>query len=253
MKVSTLLALVLFLLMAVIGKKKGFKSFAALFFNYMVIAVSIILIAWHVNVAFLIVVNFVSILLINLFFINQRNVKTVCALIATSLTLLIMIGLIYFIVKYAMIEGFGEEEQDAISGFTLNVGISFMKVSIYVIAISSISAIIDVSLSVASALYELYQLNPQVKVKHLLNSGLKIGRDILGTTTNTLYFSLIGGYLTLMIWFKTLSYSFAEILNSKVFAAEILSILSGAIGVVLVIPATAILSSYILVNYRSKK
>lgn len=60
-----------------------------------------------------------------------------------------------------------------------------MKVSIFVIAIC---AVIDVSFSMASAMYELYHLNPKVIVGRLLNSKLKIGRKILGTTTNTLYF-----------------------------------------------------------------
>lgn len=253
MKVQVVLALLLFILMAAVGGKKGIKSFMALFMNGAIIAVSVVLISWHVSMLLIMILNFLSILLVNLFFINQQNVKTVCAFLATLLTLTVMSGFIYFLVKYAMIQGFGEEEQDAISGLTLKVGLNFTQVSMYVIVVSSIGAIVDVAMSISSALYETFRLRPEAGVTDLVRSGLKIGRDILATTTNTLYFALIGGYLTLMIWFKTLSYSIGEVINAKVFAAELVSILSGATGVVLVIPVTAMLSAYILVRHQNKR
>ncbi|MFX3616282.1 MAG: YibE/F family protein [Sporolactobacillus sp.] len=253
MKISTLLVLLLFCLMAIIGKKKGIKSFVALFCNYFMIAVSVVLISWHVNVPFLIGLNVLGILSINLFFINQLNVKTVSAFFATLVTLIISAGFIDLIVKYAMIQGFGEEQQDTISGFTLNIGINFAAVSVFVVAISSIGAMIDASMSISSSMYQVLEMNPDLGSQKLLNAGMKIGRDIIGTTTNTLYFALIGGYLTLMIWFKTLNYSFENIINSKIFAGEILTLLVGAASVVLVIPITALLSSYLFIGYRQRQ
>ncbi|MCI1882486.1 MAG: YibE/F family protein [Sporolactobacillus sp.] len=252
MTVSILLTAVLFLLMASIGRKKGIKSFFALFLNLVLIAVTILLICWQFDVAVLIVVNLLLILLINLFFINGENLKTVCAFLATSLTLIILVAIIIPAVKYGMIQGFGEEQQDTISGYTLSVGINFQKVAVYILAIASIGAIIDVAMSVSSAMYEMIRLNPRLSAGQLRHSGMKIGRDILGTTTNTLYFAFIGGYLTLMIWFKMLHYGFGAVLNAKVFASEVLSILSGAIGVVIVIPVTASLGAWLLLRKQKQ-
>lgn len=81
---------------------------------------------------------------------------------------------------------------------------------------------------------------------------MTVGKDILGTTTNTLFFAFIGGYLALIIWFKDLGYSLGEVLNSKVFASEAISIFYTGTGAILIIPITAWLSAYSMVKYKDK-
>ncbi|MTW86844.1 hypothetical protein F3157_14410 [Virgibacillus dakarensis] len=75
---------------------------------------------------------------------------------------------------------------------------------------------------------------------------------MLGTDTNTLFFAFFGSYLGLLIWFKDLSYSFGEIVNSKVFSAEMINILCAGIGVAIIIPITAWITAYFLVKTRDK-
>ncbi|MES9803775.1 YibE/F family protein, partial [Priestia megaterium] len=147
---------------------------------------------------------------------------------------------------------FGEEQEEEINAFSLYVGIDFAKIAICTIIMGAIGAIIDISLSISSSMNELFVHDPSVTKKNLFNSGLKIGRDILGTTTNTLYFAFVGGYLTLIIWFKRLSYSFGDIINSKTFCAEVISILSGGIGVAIIIPITSWISASIFLQQREK-
>ncbi|MCM3187026.1 YibE/F-like protein [Bacillus sp. BK006] len=132
------------------------------------------------------------------------------------------------------------------------MGIDFAKIAICTIIMGSIGAIIDISLSISSSMNELFTHNRFITKKSLFQSGLKIGRDILGTTTNTLYFAFVGGYLTLILWFKRLSYSLGDIVNSKTFCAEVISILSGGIGIAIIIPITSWLSASILVHRRKK-
>jgi uncharacterized membrane protein len=88
--------------------------------------------------------------------------------------------------------------------------------------------------------------------KELFTSGLSIGKDILGTSTNTLFFAFFGGYLALLIWFKDLSYSAGDIVNSKIFSAEMITILCAGIGVTLVIPITSGITAYFLVKTKNK-
>jgi len=85
----------------------------------------------------------------------------------------------------------------------------------------------------------------------LYKAGLSIGKDILGTSTNTLFFAFFGGYLALLIWFKDLSYTLGEIVNSKIFGAEMITILSAGTGVTLVIPITAWITAYFLVKDKT--
>ncbi len=72
---------------------------------------------------------------------------------------------------------------------------------------------------------EILSHTPSISRKALFTSGMNIGKDILGTSANTLFFAFFGSYLGLLIWFKDLEYSLGEIVNSKVFNAEMITIL----------------------------
>ena len=93
---------------------------------------------------------------------------------------------------------------------------------------------------------EIHKSDLLITQKSLFESGMNIGKDILGTMTNTLLFAYIGGFMTLIIYFNELHYSLADILNAKVFCAEVFQILCGGIGIILIIPITAFVSSKIL-------
>lgn len=100
---------------------------------------------------------------------------------------------------------------------------------------------------------KIFDHNPNIQRKALFKSGLSIGKDILGSNANTLFFAFIGSYLALLIWFKDLSYSLLEIINSKIFTAETLTIFSAGIGIALVIPVAAFLNAYYLTKSKKEK
>lgn len=253
MSVILWLTVILFILMKIVGGDKGIKAFFALFLNFAVFSVSIIVLSFHKNVLTITLIACAIICVINLFFISEINAKTMAAFISTITTLLVLILFIFLIEKKAMIQGFGEEEGEEIGSFSLYIGINFTKIAICTLIMSTIAAIIDISISISSSMNELFAYNPSLSKKNLFYSGLNVGRDILGTTTNTLYFAFLGGYLTLILWFKSLPYSFGDVINSKVFSSEVISILTGGIGVAISIPVTAWISAYILAGRRRKK
>lgn len=253
MSVLLLLAIILFVLMVVIGGKKGARSFISLFLNFLVVMFAVwIMTDPHVNPIILTIIACTIISSINLFYINQVNSKTITAFIATIVTIIILIIFIYIITKKAMIQGFGEEEIDEISIFSLNLGVDFVKVGAAVIIMSTIGAITDVSISITSPMREVFRHHPNISQKDLFFSGLTIGRDILGSNTNTLFFAFIGGYMGLLLWFKDLSYSFGQIANSKVFSAEMITIFCAGIGIALVVPIAAWINAFYLVKRREK-
>jgi uncharacterized membrane protein len=113
-------------------------------------------------------------------------------------------------------------------------------------------AIIDVAISISSAMNEIYINNLSITRTELVMSGLRIGRDVLGTMTNTLLFAFIGGFIPLSIYFGCRNYSIADILNKKVFCAEVFQILCGGIGIALIIPVTVLITSRFLYLNLSK-
>ena len=253
MTVQVLLAVILFLLMVLIGGKKGARSFFTLFMNFGVFLIIIIVMTIPtVNPVILTLIACTAISSINLFYINGVNSKTKTAFLSSMITIAILLFFIVIITKKAMIQGFGEEEIEELSVFSLYIGVDFVKIGAAVIIMSAIGSITDIAISIASPMREVFHHHPSISKKDLFRFGLSIGRDVLGTDTNTLFFAFFGSYLGLLIWFKDLSYSFGEIVNSKVFSAEVITILCAGIGVALIIPITAWINASYLVKAREK-
>ncbi|MBD7984942.1 YibE/F family protein [Sporosarcina sp. Sa2YVA2] len=249
MNAIVVLSVVLLGLMLLIGGRKGLRSFFSLFLNFGVIFITLaLLLNPDLNPVILTFIASALIGCISLFFINEVNSKTVIAFISTMITITLLLAFIFFVSNTLMIQGFGEEETEAISGYSLYIGIDFLKIGVSVIILSTIGAIMDVAISIASSMFEMNKHNPSVSKKELFASGMSIGRDILGTDTNTLFFAFFGGYLALLIWFKDLTYSIGEIVNSKIFSSELMLILCAGTGIALVIPIT----SWINANYLKK-
>lgn len=254
MNVLVLLAIILCLLMVLIGGKKGAKSFISLFLNFgilLYIMFEMTLPQANPNLLALVAGTIVS--CITLFFVNEVNSKTITAFISTVITISILLFIIYILTEKALIQGFGEEEIDElIDVYSLHLGVDFIKIATAGIILSTVGAIIDVAISITSPMQEIFHQHPSISRKELFISGLTIGKDILGSNTNTLFFAFIGGYLALFLWFKDLSYSFGQIVNSKIFSAEILTIFCAGIGIALVIPITSWLSAFYLMRRRAK-
>jgi uncharacterized membrane protein len=242
------------MLMVSIGGKKGVRSFISLFFNFVVVFISVLFMTDpHVNPLIITLFACALISCINLFFINQVSSKTITAFISTVITITVLVFLIYLFTKKTMIQGFGEEEIDELNVFSLYLGVDFTKIAAAVIIMSTIGAIIDVAISITSPMQEIFYHRPTISKKDLFLSGMTIGKDILGSNTNTLFFAFIGGYMALLIWFKDLSYSFGEIVNAKIFVAEMITILCAGIGIALVIPIAAWINAHFLLRQRRKE
>jgi uncharacterized membrane protein len=253
MNVLLWLAAILLFLMILIGGNKGKRSFIAIFLNFGVIFFTIFIMTIpKADPIILTLIASTVISCINLFYINEVNNKTITAFISTIITVVILLFFILIVTESALIQGFGAEEIDELSVFSLYIGVDFVKIAASVIIMSTIGAITDTAIAISSPMREMFHHHPSISRKELFAFGISIGKDILGTSTNTLFFAFFGGYLALLIWFKDLSYTFEEIVNSKIFSAEIITIFCAGIGVALIIPITAWINSYFLTKQRKK-
>ena len=254
MNVLVCLAVILFILMILIGGKKGARSFFALFFNFGVLLITILIMTNpNTNPIILTLIACTVISCINLFYINEVNTTTKTAFISSMITIVVLLFFIVIVTGKAMIQGFGEEEIEELSAYSLYIGVDFVKIGASVIIMSTIGAITDTAVAISSPMREMFHHHPSISRKELFTFGLGIGKDILGTSTNTLFFAFFGGYMALLIWFKDLSYSVGEIVNSKIFSAEMITIFCSGMGVALVIPITAWITAYFLVKTKEKK
>jgi uncharacterized membrane protein len=239
-------------LMILIGGERGFKSFIALCLNILVLSILLALISGSSNP--LLVTFFASLLIsiIILFYQNGKNAKTIASFFAIIIVVLIMLSITFFLCYKAKLGGLSEIIQgDAMSfGISKNMNINMFQIAIAMIITGLMGAAIDTSITISSAVYEVYRNNPLLNKKELYQSGIHMGNDILGTTINTLYFAYIGGSMSLLILFKMFHYSILEVINSKAFLQETIYIIVSGISCVLIIPITAATISYIIINHE---
>lgn len=241
---NKLLSIILLVLLILVGGKRGFKTFITIYFNLTLIFLLVLIIGWGFNPIIPTLVICVLIAIIILFFLNGFNKKTLSSFIAVCIIIVIFSIITLLFSNKVYIQGYTEETVEAIGYVVYNTGIDMMSLSSCIILIGLIGNIVDTSIAISSALYEVHLNNPKLNRKELFNSGMNIGKDILGTTTNTLFFAYLGGYMTLLLFLSDHQYSFSAIINAKVFAIEITRIMLSGIASFLIIPLTSYITSY---------
>ena len=104
-------------------------------------------------------------------------------------------------------------------------------------------------MSISSALQELTRVNPDLTSRDLFKSGMNIGRDMVGTMTNTLILAILGSGLTLVVYIYSLSLQPWQLLSSAYMSLEAISGIASSIGVMLAVPLTAAICA---VSYGKK-
>lgn len=140
------------------------------------------------------------------------------------------------------------EEAIQLSMNMTTVNFNFRDLIFAGIVISALGACMDVGMSISSSLDEIKNKTKDISWKELFKSGMNIGKDVIGTMTNTLILAYVGGALTLILLFLACNMGMGEILNKETIAEEIISALAGSMGVVFTVPITAIL--YAILNRK---
>lgn len=119
------------------------------------------------------------------------------------------------------------------------------------ILIAALGAVNDVAMSISSAMNELMAVNPNLTRRELFKSGMNIGRDMVGTMTNTLVLALVGNSLVLMIYLSSLEPSFRQLMSTAYLSVEMVQALASSAGVILAVPMS-VLIGMILFGKRQK-
>lgn len=250
-----ILLLVIFILLFIIGGNRGIVSMLSLVGNIALILLSIVLMYLGINPILVTFGLCILVSCITLFYQNGRNYKTISAFISVMIVMFLLVLVVYKLGVYSDISGFDKikQNQDDMIGLSLNIDIDMVKLGICVIIIGLIGSILDTAIAVSSAEYEVYVNNTSMNKSELFISGINIGKDILGTTINTLFFAYFAEGLMLFILMYNLDSSILKIINSKIFFQGFLSILFSAIASILVIPITSYVTAYVLNNKSNFK
>jgi uncharacterized membrane protein len=179
-----------------------------------------------------------------LYMAHGINVRTTTAVLGTLVSLLLTCLLAAFFLDIVSFTGFGSEEAVflQVSAAQVNLqGLIFAGV-----IIGTLGVLDDVTVTQASAVWEIHYANPRYSARQLYSSALRIGRDHIASTVNTLVLAYAGASLPLLILFTLADVPLTQTLTSEVVAQEIVRTLVGSIGLVASVPITTGLAALVV-------
>ena len=233
-------------LLLIIGGIKGLKTLVSL-----VIAVTMIffgyipLIIKGVNPILASLGISIPVVIITLIIISGKNIKTLVAIIGTSLGVIISGILAFIFGNLAHLTGLADDSSISLAYIPQFRNLDYKGILFGTILIGAIGAIMDVAISIASALYEINDLDKNISRKNMIISGMNIGKDMMGSMSNTLILAYVGTTLHLIILFIVYRIRFTEIINLDSIATEIIRAMAGSIGLIITIPVTVVIGTAI--------
>jgi uncharacterized membrane protein len=168
---------------------------------------------------------------------------TTLALLGTLAALALTALLSTLVVAAARFSGFASEESFFLT--VLSARVDFRGLVLAGLVLGALGALDDVTVTQASAVDELRAADPGLGSRRLFTAGMRIGRDHVASTVNTLFLAYAGAALPLLILFVLASQGLGTIANGEVVAVEITRALVGSIGLVAAVPLTTALAAWL--------
>ncbi len=248
---NTMIAFValFFLGLILVGKMKGLKALISLVVtigSIFFILIPLTIQGYDALLVATCVAIFISIVTISL--IAGINKKALSALIGTVFGVLCAALIAYFVGNVSLLTGLSGE--DARILYINRPDLNFSHIFFASIMIGALGAVMDVGMSIASSVNEIYLANKTISGEKLFKAGMQVGKDIMGTMSNTLILAYVGSSLPLLLLFAMDHFNFMHVINFDFIAAEIVRSISGSFGLLLAIPVTAFIGS-ILIRKRT--
>lgn len=238
----------------IIGGKKGAKAVLSLIFAFICIGYLMFpLIYQGISPIMITIVVSVLTTVVTLGLLGGISSKTLSAIIGTTCGVVISAVAALIFGKAAGISGYNVSDIETLNYVGQNSSIQIGQLLFSGIIISSLGAVMDVGMSIASTIQEIHDTNPSLSRKQVFLSGIHVGQDMMGTMTNTLIFAYVGGSLTTLIINYAYDLSYRQLANSYIIGIEIMQGLSGSLGVVLTVPITAFVASFLIGKKKKMK
>lgn len=236
-----------FLLLALIGGKQGIKAFVGL--AYTVICICFILLPLLLKGFSPIPLTCVIIIATSVlcfFLIGGLQKKMIAAALGCTCGVLFAALLAYTATAIGGVTTFQMDEAEALLLVKADSSLQMRGLFISGILIASVGAVMDIAMSIASALDEVHTLNPERNWRELFASGMNIGRDAMGTMANTLVLAFVGSSLNMMVLIYSYGVSFTQLMNTDFVAIEMIQAVAGSSGIILTVPCVSLISALLL-------
>lgn len=181
---------------------------------------------------------------VSLYLTHGVSPTTTVALAGTLLALLLTLGVTSLFFALVQFSGLGTEE--ALTLPAVVEGIDLPGLLLGGAMLGALGALDDVTVTQVATVAELHARNPALGFGELLGSGVRVGREHIASTVNTLLLAYAGASMPLLLLFAVSNQSLATIANAELIAVEIVRTLCGSIGLVAAVPLTTALAAILL-------
>ncbi len=151
------------------------------------------------------------------------------------------------------VSAYQSDEAEALMLAQAENGLHIRGLLLSSILLTALGAVMDITMSVASAMDELKQKRPDITTRELFASGLKVGRDATGTMANTLVLAIAGSSFNMMVLIYSYQVSFTQLMNTDFIAIELIRGIAGSLGILLAVPCVAAITAPLLTRYGAGK
>ena len=242
-----MLALAALFVLAVVafGRWQGIRSLLGLGLSFVVIVSFVVpaILRGHSPVL-VAVTGAMAIMLLSLYLSHGTGPKTTAAVVGTALALGLTAALAIAFVTAASLTGLASEEAQN-ANFAVG-GLSLRGLLLAGIIIGGLGVLDDVTMSQASLVAELHHANPTAGMAALVTGALRVGRDHIAATVNTLFLAYAGAALPLLILFVTGQDSLGTVTTTELVAVEVVRALCGSVGLIAAVPLTTVLAALVV-------
>jgi uncharacterized membrane protein len=233
------------------GRWQGVRSLLGLGLSFVVIVSFVVpaILRGHSPVL-VAVTGAMAIMLVSLYLSHGVGPKTTAAVVGTALALGLTAALAIGFVAAASLTGLASEEAQN-ANFAVG-GLSLRGLLLAGIIIGGLGVLDDVTMSQASLVDELHHANPTAGFAALVTSALRVGRDHIAATVNTLFLAYAGAALPLLILFVTGQDSLGTVATTEIVAVEVVRALCGSVGLIAAVPLTTVLAALVVAEEASE-
>lgn len=240
------LAAVFLLLIIIFGGIQGIRGFASLCGSLVIIFYALIPGILYGYSPILVGIGVSSLIIVVGSYITHGFNRTTSAAVFGMIVTVTLTGIGgYFVVQAAQLSGFNSEEARYLALNTRGA-IDLVALLYGGIMIGLLGVLYDIAIGQAISVEELFRAGTHMTRIQVYKRAIRIGREHIGALVNTLAIAYVGAALPLFLLMQNATYGAAYTINTEIFATEIVRILIGGIGLILGVPITTLIASYLL-------
>lgn len=238
-------------LLLVFGRMKGLHTLVSLLLTFgAVFLVFLPLVLGGYNIYLSAIAVCIYVIVSTLLLVNGANAKTLVAIAGCSAGVLFA-GLLTVLLSATLrLTGMASQEAIYLADLGTRNPVDLKGIVFAGILIGAVGAVMDVAMSLASALWELRETAAAPSFGMLLKSGMNIGRDMMSTMANTLVLAYIGSSLSTVLLLVAYASSLDGLFNREMIITEVLQAVIGSMAILLAIPLTSLIASAVYTRRR---